>query len=350
LETIEIRRRWPEVRQEIHERFRAYQRLPEQIRQTVRESLPSVARVLVVSKGDSRLTDLGPCQAWHFPQDKDGVYSGFYPATSQDAIDQVETLRSKGAEFLLFPNSAFWWLKEYDDFARHLETQYEKVADNEHCLIYELAPGSASLGKLDRQLQRLAGCEEMLRHLVLNNANRAPLPQSNGALRDRELVVPKQDSYRQLISRIRNIVQSVVPKGARILVVSKGDPELVELPKHVATHFPQARSGGYAGHHPADSAAAITQLESLRSDEDSYLLIPATAYWWLGHYREFRRHLENHYQRFWNDDSCMIYELSLRPGSQQSDQNGHAPKSGFISRWRSRLIPAPVGSNGRSHS
>ena len=89
LETIGIRHRWPEFQREIHERFDEYQRLPEQIRQTLRESAPDGARVLVVSKGDERLTDLGDCEGWHFPQADDGSQ------TSAEEDSLAETLLTR---------------------------------------------------------------------------------------------------------------------------------------------------------------------------------------------------------------------------------------------------------------
>ena len=60
-------------------------------------------------------------------------------------------------------------------------------------------------------------------------------------------------------------------------------------------HFPQAAKGEYAGHHPADSAAAIEHLESLRAKGGQYLLFPATAFWWFEHYRDFKQYLDARY-------------------------------------------------------
>jgi glycosyltransferase involved in cell wall biosynthesis len=351
LETIRTRRRWPEFRREVHERFCEYQQLPENIRQTVRESLPGGARVLVVSKGDSRLTDLGECQGWHFPQNEDGEYSGYYPADSQQAIDHVENLRAKGAEFLLFPYTAFWWLSKYDLFARHLDSHFQKVADNKHCVVYELVAGRASLAALERQLRWLTDCEQRIRRLASQPTRVGSLHALNGANSALAVADAKNDAYQQLITHVREIVHSIIPKGAQILVVSKGDSELLKLKDRVASHFPQAKNGGYSGHHPADSAAAIAQLESLRHNEDCYLLIPATAYWWLGHYVEFRRHLENCYQRFWNDDRCTIYDLSAQAELPDAAENRHVPGNRSLrAKRRRRQPPGAAATNGRRPS
>jgi hypothetical protein len=95
-----------------------------------------------------------------------------------------------------------------------------------------------------------------------------------------------------------------------VLVVSKGDEELLNLGGRRAWHFPRREDGAYTGHYPADSAEAIAHLESLRHMGAGFLLLPTTASWWLEHYKEFKQYLERHYRSLWNDESCIIYELS----------------------------------------
>jgi len=121
-------------------KYLAYQRLVGQIRETVRTVLPPGATVIVVSRGDETLLDLGDGRrGWHFPQDEEGIYAGYYPADSAQAISQLERLRSRGAEFLLFPETAFWWLEHYEGLRKHLEERYQLlVRQGETCLIYAL--------------------------------------------------------------------------------------------------------------------------------------------------------------------------------------------------------------------
>ena len=103
------------------------------------------------------------------------------------------------------------------------------------------------------------------------------------------------------------------PPAATVLVVSKGDEELLNLLRadgRKAAHFPQMPDGCYAGSHPADSQAAIAQLERLRADGGEYLLFPATASWWLDHYRDFAMHLERRYRQVnRRRDTCLVYVL-----------------------------------------
>jgi len=62
-----------------------------------------------------------------------------YPADSTEAIEQLETLRAKGGEFLLVPRDAFELLEEYPRLKEHLEQHHQLLASEEDtCLIYDL--------------------------------------------------------------------------------------------------------------------------------------------------------------------------------------------------------------------
>ena len=99
-----------------------------------------------------------------------------------------------------------------------------------------------------------------------------------------------------------------------MLVVSRGDERLVDFEQRVGWHFPQAEGGVYAGHHPADSRAAIEHLRELCARGADHLVIPATSAWWLEHYTELRDHLEQrHVELAADPDSCVIYQLRAAP-------------------------------------
>ncbi|MFL5832859.1 MAG: glycosyltransferase family 2 protein [Solirubrobacterales bacterium] len=116
-----------------------YSRLVERIRAAAREEVPDGARVLVVSRGDRDLVDLGDLEAGHFPQDPQGRYLGHHPRDSEDAIAQLEALRESGAEYLLLPATSSWWLDHYEGLAAHLRKRCE-ATDLGFCTIYRLAP------------------------------------------------------------------------------------------------------------------------------------------------------------------------------------------------------------------
>jgi GT2 family glycosyltransferase len=115
--------------------------------------------------------------------------------------------------------------------------------------------------------------------------------------------------YRRLVRRVREQVGQHVPAAGSVLVVSRGDGDLVDLPVP-AQHFPSDEQGRYAGFHPADCDAAITHLVEQQGRGATHLVLPATAAWWLDHYPGFAAHLERHGALVLDDArDCRIYAL-----------------------------------------
>jgi hypothetical protein len=97
--------------------------------------------VVVMTRGDDELLNLAERTGWHFPQQTNGVYEGYHPADSADAIRKLETVRTKGAEYLAIPSTSLWWLDHYRDFHVHLQSQYTEVIHrSDACVLYRLAP------------------------------------------------------------------------------------------------------------------------------------------------------------------------------------------------------------------
>ena len=116
--------------------------------------------------------------------------------------------------------------------------------------------------------------------------------------------------YERELEWLREAVEAAIPAGAEVLVISRGDDSLLRLNGHRAMHFPQAEDGGWAGHHPADSAEAIAHLEALRERGARYLVVPSTYRWWLDHYDGLREHLESRCRAVAADERAgAIYEL-----------------------------------------
>ncbi len=103
-----------------------------------RSGLPHDVTVIVVNEGDDPLLYWEGRQGWHFPQNEDGTYAGYHPADSAEAIAHLEELRARGGGYLLFPNTAFWWLDYYKELRQHLGTWHRRVWKDEHCVIYKL--------------------------------------------------------------------------------------------------------------------------------------------------------------------------------------------------------------------
>jgi ectoine hydroxylase-related dioxygenase (phytanoyl-CoA dioxygenase family) len=114
-----------------------------------------------------------------------------------------------------------------------------------------------------------------------------------------------QDNQR----RVREAVAGTVPAGATVLVVSHGDDGLLELGDRQGWHFPRDQDGAWAGHYPADSAAAIEHLQALRAEGARYVIFPAAARWWLDHYEGFGQYLEARGRAVARGEDCLIFEL-----------------------------------------
>lgn len=137
--------------------------------------------------------------------------------------------------------------------------------------------------------------------------------------------------YGPLIRRVQEAVSSVVPVGATVLIISKGDDDLLKLDRRTGWHFPQTDNGEYAGYYPADSLEALSHLECLQRKGAQYLVIPWPSAWWLEHYSQFSDHLAKTSRRILTrDDTCVIYELGVTQHcrSAGASMNGSATDTG----------------------
>ncbi len=117
-------------------------------------------------------------------------------------------------------------------------------------------------------------------------------------------------SYAKVVQVVKELVHITVPAASRVLVVSRGDDELVEFPDRDAWHFPRAVNGKFAGCYPANSYEAIAHLEQLRSQGAQYLLVPSTSFWWLEFYSDLTAHLQRKYHIVaFVENVCLMYRL-----------------------------------------
>ena len=143
-QVAELTRENTRLRMELGQHFQdspalQYHQLRLRIREVVQESLPQAATILVVSKGDGTLLDFPERQGWHFPQTDRGAYAGHHPENSAGVIAHLESLRKRGAQYLLIPAPSFWWLDHYAEFREHLDTHYTRLPGvDEVCYIFSL--------------------------------------------------------------------------------------------------------------------------------------------------------------------------------------------------------------------
>ncbi|HTL17701.1 MAG TPA: hypothetical protein VL793_10710 [Patescibacteria group bacterium] len=117
----------------------AYHEMVCRIHDLVPQHVPPDANLIVLSKGDSTLSNIGGRRTWPFPRDPAGGYAGFYPESGEEAVRHLEALHAEGGQYFLLPNFAYWWLEHYPELRRYLETECLLLADvPDSCRLYKL--------------------------------------------------------------------------------------------------------------------------------------------------------------------------------------------------------------------
>jgi hypothetical protein len=115
-----------------------YGALVHRVRELVWEHVPAGSNVAVVSKGDPALILFDQRHGVHYPQTATGQYLGHHPETGVAAVAHLESLRLRGAQYLVIPSIYSWFLDYYSDLRNHLNRQGEVVHRDDVCTIYSL--------------------------------------------------------------------------------------------------------------------------------------------------------------------------------------------------------------------
>ena len=201
------------------------------------------------------------------------------------------------------------------ELMRHVFEHRDEAAERGRAARREIVEhySDAAVGRLVRQRLDLIAARHRFADLKRDLQSEPPdLDAFLNDYRDLGPLVPARHLlYRRLLRRLPEAVARVVPAGATVLVVSRGDDELLQLPGVRAWHFPRDPDGRYAGHHPADGVEAVARLEELRTAGAGFLVIPEPSLWWLDHYPEFRRHLDERGRELFRQDGVgVIYSLT----------------------------------------
>ncbi len=93
------------------------------------------ALVIFVMDGDSSGIYYSKRKGWHAFDDSNwGI-----PLDSQQAINNLEKLRQRGASHLVFTQYTVWWLDFYDEFGEYLDSRYARVRQTNDYVIFDLA-------------------------------------------------------------------------------------------------------------------------------------------------------------------------------------------------------------------
>lgn len=98
------------------------------------------ALIVAADTGDPTIFYYAQRRGWHFLEE-DAVYAG-NPSDSQEAIDDLEDLRHRGATHLVFTMNTFWWLDYYPEFAQHLAESAKLMEATSEFKIYKLTAAS----------------------------------------------------------------------------------------------------------------------------------------------------------------------------------------------------------------
>jgi hypothetical protein len=223
----------------------SYDEAVERIRRRVLEAVPEGSRVLVVSDGDDRLLDLRDRQASHFPRSDDGYHAGHNPTDAAAAISQLEELRAAGAEYLVIPCTAFWWLDHYAGWHRYLVDRFRIATEPDHdCLIVDLSQAR----------------DAVPRSAALLGAASLPHSGEPGLV---SVVIPCSNHAHYLGEAIESVVVQTYP-GFEILVVDDGSTD--DTAK-VAERFSEVRLV-----RQEDAGVAVARNAGFRASTGAYLV------------------------------------------------------------------------------
>jgi hypothetical protein len=250
--------------------------------------------VLVVSRGDEELVHIGPRQALHFPQDDEGRYAGYHPSDSDAAIAMLEELRQRtGADYLLLPATAFWWLEYYDGFKSHIERHYQVVEAGEHCWIVQLAERADAGGR----------------------------PAFTGA------APPTPD----VLSPMQLVIQALLPPHAELAVLQ---------PAGTGASGPDGVQTWLMPQYP-DAKSLSKSLSALEQSGIQFVVIPKSAFDWLDDNPQVTEWLRDRHRFVTRQEHlCEIYELHPQAAYNQlhGSEEGNATKRSFGEKLRGILF------------
>jgi hypothetical protein len=102
-------------------------------------------------------------------------------------------------------------------------------------------------------------------------------------------------------------VRSAVPEGATLLLVDDDDTETeIFGARHTR---PFLEKDGMSWGAPPDDEVAVAELERMRGEGASHLVITDGCRWWLDHYQGFADHLRRRHRQVLDNDRYIIFEL-----------------------------------------
>jgi hypothetical protein len=138
--------------------------------------------------------------------------------------------------------------------------------------------------------------------------------RSNGVAVESEAWKTKDKYYGWMAAVLKatDDIASIIPEGERFILVDENQWSNGQLlPNRRDVPFLE-RNGQYWGA-PIDDAAAIMEVERLRSGGAGYMVIGWPCFWWLEHYSDLNRYLRSNY--FCPLENTQLVVFNLRKGS-----------------------------------
>ena len=97
---------------------------------------PPDALIAAADMGDPTIFYYAERKGWHFLE-QNAIYNGT-PDNSEQAIENLERLRRRGATHFVFTRNTFWWLHSYPEFVQHLAENATLIEATPEFRIYKL--------------------------------------------------------------------------------------------------------------------------------------------------------------------------------------------------------------------
>jgi glycosyltransferase involved in cell wall biosynthesis len=118
-----------------------------------------------------------------------------------------------------------------------------------------------------------------------------------------------RNSWLYKLNEFIDVACRVVPEGQPFILV---DQDHYGLPSTIGARarFSFTDRDGFYNGPPADSAAAIAELDRLRQCGAQFILFASTSFWWLDYYAEFRQSLDDRFERVIDSELIIGFRLS----------------------------------------
>jgi hypothetical protein len=97
---------------------------------------PPDALIIAADMGDPTIFYYAERKGWHFLE-QNATYNG-NPDDSEQAIENLDRLRRRGATHFVFTKNTFWWFQSYPEFVAYFTNNAKVIESTLEFRIYEL--------------------------------------------------------------------------------------------------------------------------------------------------------------------------------------------------------------------